>query len=112
MEKNKKFTLSDYLRMQELIFNLRSFTIPLNEHVSQDDIDALWLQLQNRLTVLVDQYKDDLIDKESIEQLTGKEIISFEKRYDDKGVFTGVNIVPCQAVEFICVNFTIKPTQE
>jgi hypothetical protein len=104
-----KFTLQDLIAMHELIITLRGTTVPVNEHASPDDIDSQWHQLDCLLLKMGNQFKEQLIDKESIEKLYGKKINSFKKQYDDKGMFTGVLIEPVSSVEFITCSFTVTP---
>ena len=111
MEANNKFMLCDFLAMGDLIYQLRETTIPKNEHVDSLAIDLMWVELNSLLIQMGNCFKEQMIDKEYIEKIMGKEIHSFKKNYDEKGMFTGVTVRPVQVTEFIEVNFTITPTE-
>ena len=104
-----KFTLTDFLAMHELILNLRESTVPKNEHVDVTDIDLMWYKLDSLFIQWGNQFKEHLIDKESIERIIGKKINSFEKKYNENGVLTGINVLPVQSIAFIEMQFTITP---
>ena len=106
---NKIFKLHDFLEMHELILTLRESTVPKNEHVDSIGVDLMWHKLDCLLIDLGNQFKEQLIDKESIEKIMGKKINSFKKEYNEKGEFTGVIVEPVQTVEFITCQFTITP---
>lgn len=109
MEANNKFMLCDFLAMSDLINQLRETTTPKNEHVDSISIDLMWVELNSLLLQLGNSFKEQMIDKECIEKVTGKKIHSFKKNYDENGVFTGVTVVPVQVIEFIEMQFTITP---
>lgn len=108
MENN--FTFTDFLAMHELILNLRESTVPKNEHVDDVTLDLMWHKLDQSLIAMGNRFKEELIDKDAVEKMMGKKIHSFEKEYDDNGVFKGVRVVPVQSVQFITCQFTVTPT--
>lgn len=105
-----KFTLQDFLTMHELLVTLSRETKPVNEHVDSICIDQYWFHLNELLEKLGNTFKEQLITKDSIEKWTGKKIHSFEKVYDEKGMLTGVNVVPVKTVEYITITFNVTPT--
>lgn len=109
--KNNKFTLEDFIRVLGLINSLRVSTQPLNEHTDPLSIDDCWNELDDMLNKLGNTFNEQLVTKESIEKLIGKEVQSIEKLYDDKGIFKGVNVVPIQVPEYIELSFTVIPTK-
>lgn len=107
MKLNDKFNLEDLIRMHELIYSLRVSTQPLNDHTDPLSIDEIWNDLDDMLIKFGNSFKDQLVDKKSIELLIGKEVHTFEKVYDEKGILKGVNVTLVQAVEYITTTFTI-----
>lgn len=110
MVTSKRFMLNDFLAMSDLIHQLREITVPKNEHVDSVAIDLMWVELNGLLIQIGNRFKEQMIDKECLEKIIGKKIHSFEKNYDEKGVFTGVSIVPIQIPEFINVTFSVVPS--
>jgi len=110
MEADNKFMLCDFLAMSDLIHQLRETTVPKNEHVDSVAIDLMWVELNSLLIQMGNCFKEQMIDKEYLEKIMGKQIHSFKKNYDEKGMFTGVTVMPVQVTEFIDVKFTVSPT--
>lgn len=107
MKPENKFILDDLIRMHELMYSLRVSTQPLNDHTDPLSTNDIWNDLEDMLNKLGNTFKDQLVTKESIEKLIGKEVHTFEKVYDEKGMLKGVNVTPVQAVEYITTTFTI-----
>lgn len=112
MKNSDKFTLEDFILLHELIHSIRVCTQPLNEHTDPLSIDDCWNELDDMLTKLGNTFKEQLVTKESIEKLIGKEVHSMKKVYDSNGIFKGVEVVAIQVPEYIEMSFTIMPTNE
>lgn len=107
-----KFTILDLLKIHDLIYALRQSTTPLNEHIDPLSVDDCWNELDDLVDKLGTTFKDQLYTKENLEKLLGKKIHTFEKVYNEEGVFTGVKIQPVSAVEYIECRMTIHPSSE
>jgi hypothetical protein len=108
MEKNK-FTLDDFLEMHKAIVQLKECTVASNSFLDPIIVDLAWHNLDTLLIKMGNHFKDQLVDKEAVEKLTGKTIQSMEKVYDEQGMLTGVNVIPIPAAHFIEMKFTITP---
>jgi hypothetical protein len=104
MENPSKFSFYDFIQLCELISTLRESTVPANEHVDVLGLDGTWKEVNFLMAKMGSCFKEQMIDKEYLEDLTGKTIRSFEKVYDENGVMTGIKIVPVTPVNYIEVN--------
>lgn len=107
---SKQFNIIDLFHLYDVVHTLRVSTVPLNEHTDPLSTEDCWNEIYDLLDKLGTTYKEQLYDKESLEQIMGKKIHTYEKTYDERGVFTGFKVQPVTVAEYIECKMTILPT--
>ena len=108
----RKFTIVDLLHLYDVVHTLRGSTVPLNEHTDPLSNEDCWNQVYDLLDKMGASFKDQLYNKQTIEAILGRKIQTYEKVYNEEGVFTGFNILPVEATKYIECKFMIKEDGE
>jgi len=107
-----KLNLLDCLELLEILHSLRKETMPINNEVDPLTHSLMWCSVENKIIDFMNEFKDQLIDKDSLEKLYGRKIDSYQIQYDQNGFVSGIVVKPMLVPEFINIEITIKPTTD